>query len=1027
MIKRAGMKSDGQRSPGGSSVLRKRTECSDAEIKYRALFEQSPYGILLIDTAGKILEFNEAAHLRLGYSREEFAKLSLSDIDPVESPQEIQARIKKVLSEGKAEFEVTHRTKQGERRHVHVITQKLVLSGRTVFHTIWRDITETKKYGDALRKANTKLEALIQTIPDMVILKDAEGRYVMVNRALEECTGLKNVDLIGKTDNELLPADIAGMCNRSDAEAIGKRRPIHADERFFDKDGAERFIDTIKAPLYDGNGKLAGLLCVARDITGRKRAEEALQHSEEKFRTLFESATDAIEIIDMQGNFIDVNRTAYERLGYTKEELLSMHLSRLDHPDFAEKIPERMEHLKKHGWCVCESAHLRKDGTYMPVEINARIMNLNGKQVFLSTVRDITERKNAEETIRKFADVIQRIRIGIGIGNADSNTLGLMNPAFAEMHGYTIEELHGRPIADVYAPGVRADLPEYIRMTNEKGYHAFESLHLRKDGSVFPVHVEAYAVRDSSGRTLYRVANVLDITERKKTEEALRNSREFVRSVLDTVDEAFIVIDRNYRAVMVNKAYCAQVNMPVGDIIGRCCYEISHRRTIPCFEAGGECAVRHAFEKEEPHTCIHKHHNRDGSVIYVETKSYPLRDASGKVTSAIEVINNITDRHLLEEQLLRTQKLEAVSLLAGGIAHDFNNLLQSVFGNISLAKLSGDREGQTRELLGEAEKALNQARNLTKQLLTFSKGGEPVKRTIALPSVIRTAVKFALSGSDIDYSFALEEDLLPVDADEGQISQVLHNLVLNASDAMPNGGAIKIRAANVSVDEKSRLPLKKGKYVLIDIEDSGIGIPESHISRIFDPYFTTKQKGSGLGLATSYSIIKKHEGAIDVESQLGEGSTFFIYLPASPGRPAAGETREKRSLRGRGRILLMDDEDLVRMVAARMIESLGYEVDCVESGEEAFEEYSSALKNGTPYDAVILDLTVRGGMGGRETIKRMSELGRPVRAIVSSGFSEDAILSNYRDYGFTATLPKPYKVEELSDILGNVLSPEDGR
>jgi PAS domain S-box-containing protein len=508
-----------------------------------------------------------------------------------------------------------------------------------------------------------------------------------------------------------------------------------------------------------------------------------------------------------------------------------------------------------------------------------------------------------------------------------------------------------------------------------------------------------------------------ELSERKKTEEALRTSREFIKNILDTVDEAFIVIDADYRIILANRAYCRQTGMSVEDIMGKHCYNVSHRINKPCYEAGEECAVHESFQKGEPSACVHKHYYKASNVVYVETKSYPVKDPSGNVTSVIEIVNNITDKQLLEEQLLRTQKLEAVGLLAGGIAHDFNNLLQGVFGSISVAKIYSGKEGKAYEMLEEAERALNQSRNLTKQLLTFSKGGEPVKRAIALSPVIHNSVKFALSGSRVNYTFSIDDHLWPVEADEGQINQVIHNIVINAGDSMPDGGNVRIEAQNVLIDKESGLPLKKGKYVRIVIADSGTGIPDDHISRIFDPYFTTKLKGSGLGLTTSYSIIKKHGGLLDVKSQVGVGSTLSIYLPASEEKPLQRKEQEIDLLTGKGRILVMDDEEIVRRVAGHMIKSLGYEVDFAADGEQAVEKYSAAMKSGKLFDAVILDLTVRGGMGGGEAMRKLVAIDAAVRAIVSSGYSGDSILSDYRNYGFKAVLSKPYEIEELSRTL----------
>ena len=536
------------------------------------------------------------------------------------------------------------------------------------------------------------------------------------------------------------------------------------------------------------------------------------------------------------------------------------------------------------------------------------------------------------------------------------------------------------------------------------------------------VHTIGEVSYDPTGKPLIKSGTVQDITESKKTEEALRQSREFIKTILDTVDEAFIVIDADYRIIMVNSAYGRQTGMPAEDIIGRHCYEISHQSSKPCYEQGEECAVRHSFERGEPHTCVHRHSDKNGNVLYVETKSYPLRDASGKVISAIEVINNITDKHLLEEQILRTQKLEAVGLLAGGIAHDFNNLLQGVFGNISMVKMRSDKDSASYRMLEEAERALNLARNLTRQLLTFSKGGEPVKEVVSLPLVIQDSVKFALSGSNVKYTFSMDENLWPVEADEGQISQVINNIVLNAGDAMPEGGTIKIQVRNVLLGEKSILPLEKGKYVMIVIEDSGIGILSHHLSKIFDPYFTTKQKGSGLGLATSYTIIKKHDGIMDVKSEPGVGSTFFIYLPASGKKLPSAEAKVKKLLTGKGKILVMDDEEIIRIVTGQMLKALGYEAAFAENGEQAVEKYSDAQQSNKPFDAVILDLTVRGGMGGHDTVKKLMEMDPDVNAIVSSGYTEDTLMSHYTNAGFKAGLSKPYDIEELSKTLSRIIN-----
>jgi CheY-like chemotaxis protein len=328
-------------------------------------------------------------------------------------------------------------------------------------------------------------------------------------------------------------------------------------------------------------------------------------------------------------------------------------------------------------------------------------------------------------------------------------------------------------------------------------------------------------------------------------------------------------------------------------------------------------------------------------------------------------------------------------------------------------------------VLEEAEKALHMSVKLTNQLLTFSKGGKPLKKTISLLPVIENASKFALSGSRTDCRVVVDDDLWQVDADEGQISQVIHNIVLNADQAMPEGGWVEITARNVPAQGPD-LPqgLRKGPYVEIAIKDSGVGIPEPYLAKIFDPYFSTKEKGSGLGLATSYSIIKNHKGSIEVKSEMGKGTTFSLYLPATMAIRSEVQTRPATAATARctRRVLLMDDEQVVRDVGTALITELGHRVEVAVHGKEALKKYIEAQRSGDPYDIVILDLTIRGGMGGAETLQRLLEIDPGVKTVVSSGYSDDSLIAGYREQGFKAVLRKPYEVDELQEVLNRLLN-----
>ncbi len=418
---------------------------------------------------------------------------------------------------------------------------------------------------------------------------------------------------------------------------------------------------------------------------------------------------------------------------------------------------------------------------------------------------------------------------------------------------------------------------------------------------------------------------------------------------------------------------------------------------------------------------IYRIMDNEGNVRWIEDcKTSLFRE--GEFEGIDGIAFDITERKLMEEELLKVEKLESVGVLAGGIAHDLNNLLTGVVGSISLARLYDDPADKDRRL-AEAEEASMGIKNLTQQLLTFSKGGVPVLQTADMAGLLVDSATFTLRGSNVGCEFSISDDLWPAEIDAGQMNQVINNLVINSQHAMPRGGVIKICAENVTINAKHGLALKPGAYIKVSVADQGIGIPEGKIQKIFDPFFTTKRTGNGLGLATSYSIIQKHNGHITVESQVGVGTTFYIYLPASPGEIIVTEKKEEKELvTGEGKMLVMDDEKHIRDLAAEMLSNIGYEVTTSIDGAETIEIYETAMGSGYPFDAVIIDLTIPGGMGGKETIQRLTKIDPAVKAIVSSGYSNDPVMANFAEYGFKGVVAKPYKARELSEVLHKVIT-----
>jgi len=396
--------------------------------------------------------------------------------------------------------------------------------------------------------------------------------------------------------------------------------------------------------------------------------------------------------------------------------------------------------------------------------------------------------------------------------------------------------------------------------------------------------------------------------------------------------------------------------------------------------------------------------------------------------ASIVVIRDISDQIKAKNELEKASKIESIAALAGGIAHDYNNLLTAIIGNISLTRATLNPDDKGFSFLTQALKASKTAQNLTQKLITFSQGGEPVKNTTETAVLVKSATEFTLSGTTIKSEYEFPDHLWSVAVDQTQIGHAIHNVVLNARESMKEGGNLKVTAKNTIINEGFK-NLRPGKYVKISIVDRGEGISEERLGKIFEPYYTTKefgvQKGTGLGLPISKSIIKKHGGEVTVKSRVGFGTTFSFYLPADHSevicRDTAVEVEGKRSIFGNGKILVMDDEEIIRTLTKHILNHLGYDAEFARDGKEAIDLYRNALIGDRPFDAVLLDLTIRGGMGGQEAIKELSEIDPNVKGIVSSGYSQNPVMANFKDFGFCGVIAKPYTVEEMGQKLIQVL------
>ncbi len=665
---------------------------------------------------------------------------------------------------------------------------------------------------------------------------------------------------------------------------------------------------------------------------------------------------------------------------------------------------------------------------------------IDDHMVRLEIATDITERKHVQETLEdeknKLATVLEKMldttAIGIDISDEKGN-ITFWNKAAEQISGYTAEEVIGNAeiMEWVYPdPKYRAEIIQKRQDMLEKNgrIEGFETIVRRKDGQYRTILWYTSCLTDS-GTFNGTISLAADITERKQAEEALKStykklqdSKENYRFLAENTPDFIYSVDRESRYTAVNQSLCQALGFEPHDVVGKNHRELGFPEdVVRKWEELHHRVFSTGKTVETETTTLMPHSN---NVRTYEVVLMPVFDEKGMISSIRGTSRDITERKIMEREIFKADKLNSIGILAGGIAHDFNNYLATLLGNISLAKYYKDDVEKVFERMENIEKATLRAKDLSNQLLSFSKGAAPDKKTVSINQIILENVKFSLSGSSVSCKFHFNDDLYMVEIDEGQFSQVLNNLVINAVQAMPEGGIIEVAAEYITIEAGNQqfyVPLPEGNYIKISIKDEGIGIPEKHLQKVFDPYFTTKQKGSGLGLATSYSIIKNHGGHLSVESEIGIGTTFSIYLPAVT-QLDTDAAEEDKIYPGTGKILLMDDEEDVLKATGDMLSALGYDVSLARDGRETIEIYMNALKKGLPFHLVIMDFTIPGGMGGKDVLKELLKKAPDVKAVVASGYSNDPVMADYSKYGFKGVLRKPFSMKELSRVVYNTIN-----
>jgi len=749
--------------------------------------------------------------------------------------------------------------------------------------------------------------------------------------------------------------------------------------------------------------------------------------SENNYRNLIEQASEGV-IVLVAATTMYVNREMEIISGYSRDELISMNIFDILHPSDRPFVVENYrrrvsgENFTRSYNCRA----IRKDGATVWVRMRVNPVTWEGEEAVLIFMEDVTSRM---ETSEEIDELMTRLNLAVegaqdGLWDVKLDPDDPMNfdndmwfsSQFKRLLGYNENDYDLFPHrlgtwVDLLHPDERDNVIEVVRdFLLNRGMYDVQYRMRTKNGEYRWFHAVGRGIWDREGRPLRASGSIRDVTERKIAEQHLIESEERFRALHEA---SFGGIGIHEKGIIIecNSGLCEVTGFSYDELIGM------NGLLLIAPEYRDQVMEKIVGGYDKPYSVFGQ--RKDGSTypLEIQGKNAHYFGRNVRVTE----FRDITERYRMEDELRKMQRLESMGVLAGGIAHDFNNILTAIMGNISLARLKKPGDPEYDELLREAEDAAYRARGLTAQFLTFSRGGSPVQAEASIKEIITNSASFILMGSNINCVYNFHHNLKQAKVDREQVSQLIQNLILNAKEAMPDGGEINISASTQQVDQNSPLPLPPGEYISIRIQDTGSGISEEHIDSIFDPYFTTREEGHGLGLSVVYSVIKRHGGYIKVDSERGKGSVFTFYLPAAAAIDNGTPAMRDKAVEGTGKVLLMDDDVALRRVASRMLESLGYSVIIAADGDEAIAKFTRAMGEKEPFALVILDLTIPGGKGGRETVQEIRKLDPRVKAIVSSGYSDVAVMADYRDYGFDGVMAKPYRIEEMSRVLHDIL------
>lgn len=856
----------------------------------------------------------------------------------------------------------------------------------------------------------------------MVMSSDLEvGKLIEVNEAFEKAFKCKKEQILGLSTVDMgfwADPQVRVRVLKSLRE---KGQVLDCEILFRDTTG-QVFPGLYTGAIVEIGGNEC-LLSTIINVTECRRADV----ERTRLAQLVESASDAIIGKTPDGTVTSWNRGAERIYGYTANDIVGRPITLLSPPDRHAEISRILERLRrKERISHIETVHRTRDGRDFPVSLCLSPINdPSGELIGISTIaRNITPvRLNSEalweceERFRQMADTVPAL---IWVAGPEAGCI-FFNKTWLAFTGRSMAQELGYGWLENVHPDDREHCVGIYRAAFEARRDFRMEYRLRRANGEYAWVADTGTPRFVDGGSFIGyIGSGFDITERKLAEQELKENEETLKTLMDLMPVGVRWSDSNGNMEYVNKSFVELFGYHLEEIptldewFAKAYPDPAYREEI---RGRWEAAIDRAnvnFTPIDPLesdvTC------KDGSLRHV------IVSTQFAGNRRLVIFTDVTVRDTVLDRMLNAQRLESLGVLAGRIAHDFNNVLTGIMGNISLARMFIDNREKLEQLLVHGEQASRRAAELVSQLLTFAKGGAPIRKPISVRRLVKEAVASALHGNQVKAIVDLPESLHDIEADTGQLSQVFNHIIVNAVHAMAGGGTLTVHARNVFLAEINEFALPGGEYLTLDFTDEGCGIPDRDLKRVFDPYFTTKPSGTGIGLASSHSIVKKHGGHIDVHSTVGKGSTFTVYLPSigfSIDEQAGGKEGSAAGAHG-GALLVMDDEWIVRDIAKEMLEHLGYQVTVCSNGEEAVELYKAAKDTGRPFAAAIMDITVPCSMGGEEAAREILEIDPSACLIVSSGYSNDPIIADYSRYGFSAALTKPYIYDELERVLSSI-------